>query len=194
MQLRRQQIIDAALKLFAEKGYEKATIKDISETAGTSQGLLYHYFRSKEELLATVIESHSFITQLHNIISSTHTKPVRQVLYEITIGFYNLLASNKEFVSIVLREMQTNPVFKKKWAIIPMEGVILISNYLQSNISAGNLKQHNTEVAARSMLYTVAMLFITAEVFSWSRLTVEQYIKEMVDISLNGIATQSLDG
>jgi AcrR family transcriptional regulator len=192
-QLRRQQIIDAALKIFAEKGFVKTTIKDISQTAGTSQGLMYHYFKSKEELLAAVIESHSFIAQLRRITSSTHTKPVRQVLYEITNGFYNLLASNKELISIVLSEMQTNPVFKKKWAIIPMEGVTLISNYLLANISAGKLKRHNTKVAAHSMLYTIVMLFITRDMFSWSRLTVEQYIKETIDIFLDGIAVQSLD-
>jgi AcrR family transcriptional regulator len=187
-QLRRQQIIDAALKIFAEKGFSKTTIKDISEAAGTSQGLMYHYFEGKEELLTAVIERHSFITQLRHIMSSTHTKPVRQVLYEITTGFYNLLTSNKELISIIISEMQTNPIFRKKWAIIPMEGITLISNYLLDNISAGNLKQHNTEVAARSMLYAVAMLFITFDMFSWSRLTVEQYIEEMVDIFLNGIA------
>lgn len=173
--------------MFAEKGYDKATIKNISEAAGTSQGLMYHYFASKDELLVAVFERHSFIAPLRKILTINDAKPVREVLYTIACDFYSLLASKKELISIVTSEMWNNPVFKKKWTVMPMEGVTLISNYLQSNISAGNLKQHNTEVTARSMLYTIVMLFITSDMFSWSKLTAEQYIKEAIDIFLDGI-------
>ena len=192
-QMRRNQIIDTALKVFAEKGFAKTTIKDISETAGISQGLMYHYFKSKEDLLTAVIQRHSFIAQLRRIISGTHTKPVRQVLYETAAGFYDLLASKKELISIVLSEMQTNPAFKKMWSIIPVEGIKILSDYLSANISAGKLKPHNTEVAARSMLYTVVMLFMTHDMFTQSDIAVERFLKEMVDIFLDGIAGQSVD-
>ena len=42
---RRAQLIDTALGVFAEKGVEGTTVKDLSEAAGVAQGLLYHYFR-----------------------------------------------------------------------------------------------------------------------------------------------------
>ena len=50
-------ILDAALKLFAEKGYASTSISSIAETANISKGLMYNYFKSKEELLTTIVLS-----------------------------------------------------------------------------------------------------------------------------------------
>ena len=50
-------ILDAALKLFAEKGYASSSISCIAETANISKGLMYNYFTSKEELLKIIVLS-----------------------------------------------------------------------------------------------------------------------------------------
>lgn len=47
----RQHILDTALKLFAEKGYEKTTMRDIANEAGCSLGLAYRYFASKDDFV-----------------------------------------------------------------------------------------------------------------------------------------------
>lgn len=47
----RQRILDAALEVFAEQGYHSATVDAIAKTAGISKGLMYNYFKSKEEVL-----------------------------------------------------------------------------------------------------------------------------------------------
>ena len=49
---RKQEIIETALKLFAEKGYEYTTMQDIAERMNVSQGLCYRYFKSKAEIFA----------------------------------------------------------------------------------------------------------------------------------------------
>jgi TetR/AcrR family transcriptional regulator, fatty acid metabolism regulator protein len=51
---KRRLILDAAVKVFARKGYHTSRVGDIAEEAGVAHGLLYHYFRSKEELLETI--------------------------------------------------------------------------------------------------------------------------------------------
>lgn len=53
---RRKQIMDSALRLFAREGYEYCTISLLAENTGISKGLMYNYFSSKQELLATIIE------------------------------------------------------------------------------------------------------------------------------------------
>ncbi len=50
----RQRILDSALKLFATKGYEKTTLRDIAAEAGSSLGLTYRYFARKEELVLSL--------------------------------------------------------------------------------------------------------------------------------------------
>jgi TetR/AcrR family transcriptional regulator, fatty acid metabolism regulator protein len=51
---KRRLILDAAVRVFARKGYHASRVGDIAEQAGVAHGLLYHYFRSKEELLETI--------------------------------------------------------------------------------------------------------------------------------------------
>ena len=54
-QEKRQLIMNTALELFANNGYENTSVGDIAKAAGISKGLLYNYFRSKEELLETIL-------------------------------------------------------------------------------------------------------------------------------------------
>jgi AcrR family transcriptional regulator len=53
---RPQEILDAALKVFAERGYRNTRLEDIGEAAGVTKGAIYHYFANKEELLLRAIE------------------------------------------------------------------------------------------------------------------------------------------
>lgn len=53
---RRDQIMNAALELFAREGYTNCSIAHLASHAGISKGLMYNYFESKEALLATIIE------------------------------------------------------------------------------------------------------------------------------------------
>jgi TetR/AcrR family transcriptional regulator, fatty acid metabolism regulator protein len=51
---KRRLILEAAVRVFARKGYHTCRVGDIAEEAGVAHGLLYHYFRSKDEVLETV--------------------------------------------------------------------------------------------------------------------------------------------
>lgn len=53
---RRKEIIDVARKLFVENGFDKTFVSDISNKLNIAQGLTYHYFKSKSELLYAVID------------------------------------------------------------------------------------------------------------------------------------------
>jgi len=53
---RHSQILDAAIDVFAEKGFHKARIADVAERAGVADGTIYLYFKNKEELLLTIFE------------------------------------------------------------------------------------------------------------------------------------------
>jgi AcrR family transcriptional regulator len=59
-------IMRTAAAVFAEQGYERATVREISRATGVSLAGLYHYFRSKEELLF-LIQDHCFATVVENL-------------------------------------------------------------------------------------------------------------------------------
>ena len=54
---RRREILDAALRLMHDKGYERMTIQDVLTELQMSKGALYHYFDSKQALLEGIVES-----------------------------------------------------------------------------------------------------------------------------------------
>ena len=54
--VKRSAILDAAIQVFARTGYHQARVSDIAEEAGIAYGLVYHYFKNKEEVLNTIFE------------------------------------------------------------------------------------------------------------------------------------------
>lgn len=71
---RKQEIFDAALKLFGEKGYEKTTIADIAKAIGVAQGLCYRYFPSKEVLFDSAIDQYAdiLVTQFADLAENSN--------------------------------------------------------------------------------------------------------------------------
>lgn len=57
-EVRRQEILDTAMRLFAEKGYEATTMTDIAKAVGVVSGLCYKYFRSKYDLYQAALEAY----------------------------------------------------------------------------------------------------------------------------------------
>jgi AcrR family transcriptional regulator len=53
---RREQILDAANALFAERGYDEVSIEDIASTAGVTRGLVHHYFGGRKEVYIALLE------------------------------------------------------------------------------------------------------------------------------------------
>jgi len=57
--IRKQEILEGALRVFARKGYDKTTITDIAKELGISQGLCYRYYASKEEIYDVALETYA---------------------------------------------------------------------------------------------------------------------------------------
>ena len=57
-EVRRQEILETAMKLFTEKGYEATSMRDIAQACGVVAGLCYRYFDSKQKLFQAVSYTH----------------------------------------------------------------------------------------------------------------------------------------
>jgi len=73
--IRITEILDAAEDLFAVKGYRGTTISDISKEMGVAQGMLYYYFKSKEDILEAILNRHgsTFIFKIKDMVCSSIT-------------------------------------------------------------------------------------------------------------------------
>lgn len=75
--IRMDEILDAAEPLFSANGYRKTTISDIAQELGVAQGMLYYYFKSKDEILEALINRglSAFLTVIEKISYSDTISP-----------------------------------------------------------------------------------------------------------------------
>jgi AcrR family transcriptional regulator len=177
---RRLQLIDTALDVFAAKGLEAATVKDLSDAAGVAQGLLYHYFPSKEALLEAVLERHYFLPEIRRILSADRHRPAAEVLLEVARGFARMLDENRSVMQLMLREAPSNPLIAERIERSRREGTRLLTEYLQSRVAAGELRPHDSDAAARLLMYGVVAAHLAGT-------PPEPFVPAAVDILLQGL-------
>lgn len=80
-QIRITAILDTAEQLFSDKGYRGTTISDIAKSMDAAQGMLYYYFKSKEEILEALInrQATSVLSEAQNIAYSEAIAPPRKI-------------------------------------------------------------------------------------------------------------------
>lgn len=177
---RRNQLIDTALSVFAEKGLEGATVKELSKAAGVAQGLMYHYFRSKQDLLEAVRERHSFREEMERTLQVGRDQPAGEVMLQVALGYRQMLDTSDKLVRVILQEAQTNPTVWEMLQGVIRDGVTRFAAYLDHRISVGELRPHDTEVSARTLFYAVFMSYFT-------RVPAGDFIPAMVSTLLEGV-------
>ncbi|MBA3508965.1 MAG: helix-turn-helix transcriptional regulator, partial [Thermoleophilaceae bacterium] len=81
---KRRLILDAAVTVFARKGFHHCRVSDVADEAGVAYGLVYHYFSSKEEILNELfLERWQIMLDAIAAIDSRESLAVREKLYEV---------------------------------------------------------------------------------------------------------------
>lgn len=100
---RRKQILDSALKVFIEKGYNGATTQEIANAADISEVTLFRHFSSKQEIFMEGIEPIIVNTLKNSIIASKELSPIEQFKY-ILIERVKLISKNHGVIKLILME------------------------------------------------------------------------------------------
>ena len=157
---RRQQLLDAALAVFVDKGIDGATVKDITAAAGVTQGLLYHYFDSKNAIVLAILQERGFLPELRRLLAAPD-RPAEVVLPELAAGFHRLLAEHGGLVALFFAAGRANPAVRAGLQGFVAEGQRLLADYLTTRVAAGELRPHDTRTTAQLLLSTVAFDQIT---------------------------------
>jgi AcrR family transcriptional regulator len=152
---RRSELIEAALRLFAERGFRATTIAHIATATGTAHGLVYHYFGSKDELLEAVLDRYMFLPRLRDLLAVSPDRPASEVLTEIATGLSAMLRDRPEVLRIVVTESPTNPIVAGALAQVTEEGLALLTDYLRARMAAGELRIHDPSVPARALFWAI---------------------------------------
>jgi AcrR family transcriptional regulator len=105
---RRKQILDAATQVFAEKGFHRATIRDIARAAGIADGTIYTYFASKTEVLLGILHRLNETTEREQQLMPQSEQDLRSFFTAYLRQRMALLWPNAEVFQAVLPEMLVN--------------------------------------------------------------------------------------
>jgi TetR/AcrR family fatty acid metabolism transcriptional regulator len=102
---KRRLILDAAVRVFARKGFHAARVGDIAEEAGVAHGLLYHYFASKDEVLETVFRDTwaELLAAIHDVEGSE--EPAREQLRQVAAILLRSWRRQPDLVRVLVNEI-----------------------------------------------------------------------------------------
>lgn len=191
---RREQILEVALQVFAEKGFDRATNKDIAQAAGVTSGLIYHYFESKEELLKAIFKEHSprhlLDTLPHDVAHLPPDVFLRQVAYQILtiVESEPYIQLSKIFLSQVHHHSKMATI-----GFSAMREVLtLLEGYVESQMEQGVLRRTDPSLVIQLFGGSIMAMMIRRHLLHDPlalQYTQEQIVEGAVTLTLQGLMT-----
>jgi TetR/AcrR family fatty acid metabolism transcriptional regulator len=106
---KRRQIMEAAVRAFARKGYHACRVGEIAEEAGVAYGLVYHYFGSKEEVLESIFRDTwtQMLARIKEVAESG--EPANEQVRKVTALVLRTWRRDPDLVRVLVREVTRSP-------------------------------------------------------------------------------------
>jgi len=150
IEARRAQILDAAATVFAERGFHHATTKEIARVAGVSEGTIYNYFDSKDDLLSGIMARLAELGTLDDELMEALKGDVREffiVMFRHRIGH---VRQGQEMFQAILPEVIVNPELRERFhRQFVLRIAILLEQYVQARVEMGHIRPVDASLTTR---------------------------------------------
>lgn len=173
----RDQILDAAIQLFAEYGYHAAPLRDIARLAGIQAASIYHHYPNKQSLLVEIMETYmQRLNESLRSILTTHDDPL-VCLREAIANHIRLHTTYKNEFFIIDTEMRALEDTSKTY-ILSLRDTYedLIQNILQRGMDQGVFRVTDVKVASYALIATCT------EVASWFRPAGRLHVQQVIEM------------
>jgi TetR/AcrR family fatty acid metabolism transcriptional regulator len=163
---KRRQILDAAIRTFARQGFHACRVSDIADEAGVAYGLVYHYFRSKDEILDTLfLERWNVLLEAIREVDR-EPAPARDKLYTIVSFIVDSYRHDPDLMKVIIVEVTraANTFGRSHLAEIreAYDGIAVIVEKAQA---AGEFKTTVTPAFAAMAFYGAIEQVLTGWIF-----------------------------
>ena len=190
---RREDIVQASLHLFAQKGFHGTSMRDIARSAKVPDGLIYHYFSSKRDLFSAIIEEHSFLPLLRTLPDLAGQLDLRGLLMVLARGFYDVLRQNTELTRLLLQEVQVFPEEKEAFfADAVGRSITELGDILNDRMDEDTRNEVDPQVAARIFFNALLAFFVEQEILGGKHLLPadeSSYFDHLVDMMETRLGT-----
>ena len=149
---RKAQILDAAATVFAEKGFHRATTKEIATTASVSEGTIYNYFDSKADLLIGIITRLAELEHLDEELADALQSDVRDFFTTVFRQRMGLVQHKDKTIQAIMPEVLVNPALRERfYQQFARPTTALLEQYIQARIELGHIRPLNVPLAVRAV-------------------------------------------
>lgn len=107
---KREAIVDAAARLFAQRSFQGASVADLAKACSTSKSLVYHYFPSKEDILHEVMTAHlELLMRAADDVMTLSALGPRTRLHSLALAFMKLYIGAADSHRVLLNELDNLP-------------------------------------------------------------------------------------
>jgi AcrR family transcriptional regulator len=148
-----QILLDAARRVFADKGYIRATVQDIIETTGLSRGTFYLYFRSTDDIFVRTITK-----VVDDIVASSRVRSgntLRQRVYENNLRYFEIFGANRGLLRAFFEASYVDPEIGRKRAEMRSAYIIRVRDHLERQLQLGRCLPIDPDAAALSLAMMV---------------------------------------
>ena len=152
IEARRTQIIDAAARVFAEKGFQRATTREIAAAAGVSEGTIYNYFDSKADLLISMVQCLTDMEHLDVELAEALQGDVRDFFVAVFRHRLGLIQRNQQTIQAALPEILVNPALRECfYQQFMLRTTTLLEQYVQARIEMGHIQPVDVPLTVRAI-------------------------------------------
>lgn len=187
---RAHQILTAAAAIFARKGYQRATTREIAAEAGVAEGTIYNYFNNKRDLLIAM-SSHLALDSLQELDSLPPQEDVRAyVTALVTDRFESVIIRNLDLIRALVPELLVDDDLRQEYMDkVLSPAVSHLADYISDRMKADAFRKVEPGIVARAMIGVVmsfGLLWLQTGV-QLDKKSQEKLVSEVVGLFLDGL-------
>lgn len=189
---RRAAIVQAAARIFAEKGFRGTTTRELAAAVGVTEPVLYEHFRTKRDLYSAIIgeratEGLALLAALRDEYAEKQDD--RGYFNELGQMIVNWYTHDPTFIRLLLFSNLEGHELKELFHERSHECFSIVASYIERRIADGAMRPVNSRVAARAFFGMVAHYALTGMVFGCAPFPEppREVVAHMVDIFISGM-------
>lgn len=185
---RKEQILTAAEKVFAEKGFHQATVSEVAKEAGLSDATIYEYFSTKEELLFSIpmetTKSGAELMKFHLGYIRGAANKIRSIIYHY-LWFYK---NHPEYASVALMILKTHRAYLETESYdVYRKTTRVILDIVQEGIESGEFKPDTNGFLVRHTIMGTIEHVVIRELLHGSGRDLLEFVDPLTDLVIGGI-------
>jgi TetR/AcrR family fatty acid metabolism transcriptional regulator len=188
-----QQIIDAAVRVFARTGFYNSRVSDIAREAGIASGTIYLYFKTKDEILVTLFREKmaGFVSALRKEISGDMDAPAK--LRRLVRLHFETLEARPELAEVVQLELRQGQKFFRGASAHEVSAYFdLIGSVLEEGVAAGVFRPELPVKVATKMLFGAMDQLTTSWVLGKRGYRLADAAEPVINIFLSGVTRDGI--